>query len=413
MGNNATSTSIVIIDDDPITLSLLAKYLTYYGYDVTTFAEPESALHALQDRPCNLVLLDWLLPQMTGLQLLHKLRQIYPPGVLPVIMITAREDSEDVVTALQAGANDYIAKPLNLPVVVARIQAQLATVRSISVPADASLLGGRYQVQRPLGEGGFGRTYLAQDLHRPGAPLCVVKKLLSVAADDSEKLLRMRHLFHREAQALETLGHYKYIPRLLAYFEQNGQFYLVQEYIEGQSLKEEFAAGKEWSLAEIVGFLKNLLKTLKFIHKHQVIHRDIKPDNIIYSPNRGDYILIDFGAVRENLPEVDPSTASISIGTRGYAPLEQLMGYPEFNSDLYALGMVTLQALTGLPPTELPWKQDTGELDLTPWCNPKTSHLLKIIEGMTRYYTQDRYPTAAAVLKDLHKLEPILARLMA
>lgn len=176
MGTNATNTSIFVIDDDPITLSLLEKYLTYQGYHVSTFAEPEPAFCALQDSPCNLVLLDWLLPQMTGLQLLHKLRQIYPQGVLPVIMITAREETGDIVTALQAGANDYITKPLNLPVVLARIQTQLATVRSISIPADASLLGGRYQVQQPLGEGGFGRTYLARDLHRPGMPLCVVKK---------------------------------------------------------------------------------------------------------------------------------------------------------------------------------------------------------------------------------------------
>ncbi|MEN9216855.1 MAG: response regulator [Gloeomargarita sp. HHBFW_bins_162] len=412
MGTSATNTSILVIDDDPITLSLLQKYLTYQGYDVSTFAEPEAALHALQEKSWDLVLLDWLLPGMTGLQLLHKLRQFYPPGVLPVIMITAREASVDMVTALRAGANDYITKPLNLPVVEARIQSQLATVRSIQIPSNSSLLGGRYQVQRLLGEGGFGRTYLAQDLHRPGAPLCVVKKLLSVAPKEPEKLLRARHLFHREAQALETLGHYKYIPRLLAYFEQNGEFYLVEEYIEGQSLKEQFLAGKDWSLLEIFSFLKNLLKTLKFIHRHQVIHRDIKPDNIIYCPTRGDYILIDFGAVKKVVAESDPELATLSIGTRGYAPIEQLMGFPEWNSDVYAVGMVTMQALTGLPPTDLPWNHHTGELDLTPWRTPKNSHLLNILQGMTRYYSQDRYPSAAAVLKDLGKLEPILMRLM-
>jgi len=407
----ATNTSILIVDDDPITLNLLQKYLSGQGYHVRTCTDPETALTVLGEQVWDMVLLDWLLPSMTGLQLLQRLRQTYPPGVLPVMMITAREDTGDMVTALQAGANDYITKPLNLPVVVARIQAQLATVRSL-VPRTADLLGGRYQLQEVLGEGGFGRTYLAQDWHRPGAPLCVVKKLLSIPAHEPEKLLRARHLFQREAQALETLGHHKHIPRLLAYFEQDGEFYLVEEFIPGPSLKEQFANGQPWRPQEVFSLLKHLLKTLKFIHRHLVIHRDIKPDNIIFSPVRKDYILIDFGAVREVLPQADPLVATLSIGTRGYAPLEQLMGYPEFSSDLYALGMVALQALTGLPPTELPWDHNTGELDCSTWLTPQTTHLLSILTGMTRYYPQDRYPSAAAVLKDLQKLEPVILSLI-
>jgi DNA-binding response OmpR family regulator len=127
------------------------------------------------------------------------------------MMVTTREDSRDVIAALQAGANDYIVKPFDLPVVVARIQAQLATVRSVRLPV-TDLLGGRYQVQQVLGQGGFSRTYLARDWHRPGAPLCVVKKLLSVATDEPEKLLRARRLFYREAQAWELLGHHKIFP---------------------------------------------------------------------------------------------------------------------------------------------------------------------------------------------------------
>ncbi len=409
MTTGGDNTAILIVDDDPITLNLLRKFLTSEGYQVGTCAEPETALAALQAQKWDLVLLDWLLPGMTGLQLLYRLRQAYPPGVLPVIMITAREESTDMVAALHAGANDYITKPLNFSVVAARIQAQLATVRSVQVPTGSPLLGGRYQIQRPLGEGGFGCTYLAQDWHRPGAPLCVVKKLLSIPPRESEKLLRARHLFHREAQVLETLGHYKHIPRLLAYFEEKGEFYLVQEYIAGESLQSQFGAGKVWSFADLVSFLKDLLKTLKFIHRHQVIHRDIKPDNIIYCPTRDNYVLIDFGAVTEFTPEsVDRGT--LAIGTRGYAPLEQLLGYPEFSSDIYALGIVTLQAWTGLPPTELPWNPNTGELDLTPWYTSQTTHWLNLIQGMTRYHSQERYASAAAVLKDLSKLEPILLR---
>jgi len=404
MGRGLNTASILILDDDPVSLSLLEKYIANQGYQVTTYTDPEAALTALTEPVWDLVLLDWLLPGMTGIQVLHRLRQTYPPGVLPVMMVTTREDSRDVIAALQAGANDYIVKPFDLPVVVARIQAQLATVRSVRLPV-TDLLGGRYQVQQVLGQGGFSRTYLARDWHRPGAPLCVVKKLLSVATDEPEKLLRARRLFYREAQALELLGHHKNIPRMLAYFEQEGEFYLVEEFIEGISLQEQLATGQPWAPKEVLRFLKHLLKTLKFIHRHLVIHRDIKPDNIIYSPLRNDYVLIDFGAVRQILPQADVTAPTIAIGTRGYAPLEQLLGYPEFSSDLYALGMVCLQALTGLPPTELPRDQTTGELDCRPWLTPQTSHLLAILTGMTRYYPQDRYPSAVAVLRDVQKLE--------
>ncbi|MCS7292400.1 MAG: protein kinase [Gloeomargarita sp. SKYBB_i_bin120] len=325
-------------------------------------------------------------------------------------MVTGRAASADVVTALQAGANDYITKPLDLPVVAARVAAQLATVRSIQAtkPTLASHLGGRYEILRPLGEGGFGRTYLAQDWHRPGKPLCVVKKLLSVPLTEPEKLRRTRQLFQREARVLENLGHYKHIPRLLAYFEQDGDFYLVEEFIAGPSLRERFADGKPWPVPAVFGLVKNLLKILKFMHRHSVIHRDIKPDNIIYEAASDHYFLIDFGAVKEMSPQPDPYAASVSIGTRGYAPIEQLMGYPEFNSDLYALGMVALQALTGVPPTDLPWDVHNGELDLTPWRTPQNGHLLNILQAMTRYYPQDRYPSAADALRDLNKLEFLL-----
>ncbi|MEN9275267.1 MAG: response regulator [Gloeomargarita sp. GMQP_bins_5] len=244
--------ALLVVDDDPLTRKLLQKFLTQQGgYRVETVGDPATALGRLQAQAWDLVLLDWLLPGMTGLELLRRIRQSYPPGVLPVIMVTGRGSSNDVITALRAGANDYITKPLNLPVVAARVAAQLATVRSIRAQRslNPSLLGGRYEILRPLGQGGFSRTYLAQDWHRPGQPLCVVKKLLSVPPGDPQKLERIRQLFHWEAQVLERLGHYKRIPRLLAYFEQEGNFYLVEEFIAGPTLRERFADGQPRSFA--------------------------------------------------------------------------------------------------------------------------------------------------------------------
>ena len=263
----------------------------------------------------------------------------------------------------------------------------------------------RYTIRKVLGSGGFGETYIAEDTQRPGSPACVVKQLRP--STNNPKLFQLaRRLFQREAETLEKLGKHEQIPQLLAYFEEDQEFYLVQEFIPGQPLSSELSLGKQVPEFRVVAILQELLTILEFVHSHHVIHRDIKPNNIIRRRSDGKLVLIDFGAVKEisQLTEDDRHTGfTVGIGTQGYMPNEQCAGNPRFNSDLYAIGMTAIQALTGLSPSQLTQDKNTGEI---PWKHrAQVSYALaEVLSKMVRYDFRKRYQSATEALQALQSL---------
>ncbi len=267
----------------------------------------------------------------------------------------------------------------------------------------SELLAGHYKVDRVLGAGGFGLTYLAEDMHRPGAPKCVVKHLRPARRDD--KFLQVaRRLFKTEAQILEKLGKHPQIPQLLAYFEQDKEFYLVQEFVEGHPVSDELPVDKKLPEVQVIQLLKEVLKILEFIHEYRVIHRDIKPSNIMRRESDNKIVLIDFGAVKQIQPHElsDQENFTVAIGTRGYAPAEQYAGHPAFCSDIYALGMIGIQALTGIPPYQLN-HSESGDII---WRNLVTvqEDFAQVLDKMVRYHFAVRYQSAAEALEDLEKV---------
>ena len=266
-------------------------------------------------------------------------------------------------------------------------------------------LDGRYEITEVLGSGGFGQTFIAEDLRRPGRPRCVVKQLRPVS-NDPQVFHLSRRLFTREAETLEKLGRHSQIPQLLAYFEEASEFYLVQELIDGHSLRAELRPKQRCSERKVVVLLKDLLEILHFIHRYGVIHRDIKPSNIIRRRSDQKLVLIDFGAVKEIQTQAGDSTQAqtVSIGTRGYMPYEQLAGIPRYSSDIYAVGVVGIQAYTGLSPDRLTEDIQTGELSWpsnTALDSDLSPELKRILEKMTRHDFKQRYQTASEVLNDL------------
>lgn len=268
------------------------------------------------------------------------------------------------------------------------------------------LLGGRYRLLRQLGKGAFGQTFLAEDLHLPNHPACVIKQL-QPQSTDANSMQTARRLFDTEARVLYQLGNHSQIPRLLAHFEENQEFYLAQEFIAGNLIAEELGMDVVWSEAQVISLLHDLLQVLAFVHQQQVIHRDIKPANLIRRKVDGKIVVIDFGAVKrvsQKLDRFDSGEArTIAIGTEGYMPSEQLGGNPHYCSDVYALGIIAIQALTGLPPALLETDIRSGEILWKP-AVPAHADLVSLLNRMVRYDFRDRFSTAIEVLEALWHL---------
>jgi len=272
-------------------------------------------------------------------------------------------------------------------------------------------LGGHYKIISELGVGGFGQTFLAEDLHLPENHRCVIKQLKPQQRDP--KTLEMaRRLFDLEAKVLYKLGNHDQIPRLLAHFEDDQEFYLAQELIEGEPLTQELKDGLPWSETQVIPVLRDLLNVLAFVHQQDVIHRDIKPSNLIRCRQDGRIVLIDFGAVKQVSTQIidrhTGETKTISIGTQGYTPKEQLGGNPRFSSDIYAVGTIAIQALTTIHPRHLTEDPQTGEINWRHHAPQVSSELAAFLDCMVRYDFRARYPTAVEALEALRSISTAL-----
>ncbi len=268
-----------------------------------------------------------------------------------------------------------------------------------------TLLNNRYRVIRTLGSGGFGETFLAEDTQMPSNRRCVIKQLRPIQNNPQIYQL-VQERFQREAAILEDLGGTSnQIPTLYAYFQSDGQFYLVQEWIEGDTLTAKVHEQGLLSESAVREILIHLLPVLEQVHNHRIVHRDIKPDNIILRHRDHKAVLIDFGAVRESMGTVVNSqglpTSSIVIGTPGFMPSEQAAGRPVYSSDLYSLGMTAIYLLTGKQPQELETDSRSGEIIWQRHALSISPTLAGVIDRAIAYHPRDRFATAREMLDAL------------
>ena len=277
-----------------------------------------------------------------------------------------------------------------------------------------TLLNDRYRILKSLGQGGFGKTFLSidekypqnsQDIVFSGHPtpkLCVLKQFFPQCQTIYSNQ-KASELFHQESLRLAELGKHSQIPQLLDTFEQDGKQYLVQEWVDGQTLEQELAEAGPFNEAEIWQLLGDLLPVLQFVHAHQVIHRDIKPSNIIRDQSNRQLFLVDFGAAKYTTGKIWQQTGTM-IGSAEYAAPEQIRGKAVFASDLYSLGVTCLHLLTQMSPFEL---YDCSE-DAWIWraylVEPISPSLEKILCQLVQPATKLRYHFAAEVLLDLNSL---------
>jgi formylglycine-generating enzyme required for sulfatase activity/tRNA A-37 threonylcarbamoyl transferase component Bud32 len=269
------------------------------------------------------------------------------------------------------------------------------------------LLDDRYRPIKFLGEGGFGRTFQAVDEKRLNTP-CVIKQFLPQQAG-SAALQKATELFQQEAKRLQELGKHPQVPDLEAFFSQDGRLYLVQDFIDGQNLLEDFENQGKLNEAQIRIILIELLPVLQFIHDNKVIHRDIKPENIIRSKN-GKLFLIDFGVSKETSGSI-LTRVGTTVGTLGYAPPEQLRGVAYHNSDLYSLAVTCVRLLTG----HFPKSDSSDELfdtNTMEWQWRKyvslSEELTTLLETMLQDIPAKRYQSATEVLAALTNQKTIV-----
>lgn len=269
------------------------------------------------------------------------------------------------------------------------------------------ILAERYILFKLLSSGTFAETYLAEDIHLPDRPRCVVKRLRTESLNaDTLKVARYR--LQTEARMLNLLGSHEQIPHLLANFEENQQLYIAQEFIEGHVLAHELSHGMKWNESQAIAFLQDVLPILQFVHRQNVIHCDVKPQNLIKRGN-GSFALIGFDAAKEisTGTTIQIQTSLTPRVKPGYVPVEQVRGNPRFSSDIYALGMIVVYALTGTPPGELPEDPQSGEV-MWRQGSQVSDRTAAILDKMVRLHDRDRYQSTSEVIEAISALNPPL-----
>ncbi|YAF96536.1 MAG: protein kinase [Nodularia sp. CChRGM 3473] len=273
------------------------------------------------------------------------------------------------------------------------------------------LLKERYRAIKPIGQGGFGRTFLAVDEDKPSKPHCVIKQFYT-QAQGTNTVQKAIELFTQEAVQLDELGKHPQIPELLAYFTQDDRQYLVQEFIKGQNLAQELAQKGAFSETQIWQLLNDLLPVLQFCHAKQVIHRDIKPENIILRESQGEAlrksVLVDFGASKSATGNALNKTGT-SIGTPEYVAPEQIRGRAIFASDIYSLGATCINLLTQRSPF------DSYDINNDTWIwqqylqTPVSHQLSRILDKMLVSIPVRRYQRVEEVIQDLNQQSQVVA----
>lgn len=342
---------VLVVDDEPANIAMMSRWLTRAGYYVTPATNATTALAAVANRHVDIVLLDIVMPSPGGLGVLSEIRNQFPPTLLPVIMVTALDASDDVIESLELGANDYVTKPVDVPVLNARIRSQLrATSESRELARTrirpGTVVGGRYRIVTEIGRGSrsvvFSATHIRLDR------TVAVKVLDATLGWSSEGLER----FRREAVLASRVEHRNVVSPFDFDVTPAGEAYLVMEFVDGESAAEHLRRNGPLPAARCASILEPVARALDRAHAIGVIHRDVKPSNILLSTDPGSepVRLIDFGVASEGI-EASTDAPRRLFGTPQYMAPEQLSGGAvDGRADVYGLGVTLYEMLTGRLP---------------------------------------------------------------
>jgi len=362
--------TILVVDDNDDIRELFVARLRQEGFRVLAASNGPQALERIAADTPSLILLDISMPGMSGLEVLSRVREAHSPVQLPIVMVTARTESEDVVEALGLGANDYVTKPIDLPVVLARVRAQLR-IRQAAAPGVASaddarspaevqpgtVLAGRYLLEARIGSGTFGTVFRAK--HSELGHAVAIKVLQASASANPDSLAR----FRREGITACRVRHPNAVQVMDFGVTPGGVAYLVMELLSGYSLDRELVDGRKVTLSRTVRIMVPVCEALAAAHRHGIVHRDVKPANIFLHLAGGDEVpkVLDFGIARivgEAAADPRVTLEGFIVGTPVYMAPERFRNQPiDGRSDVYSVGITLYQMLTG----RLPFAADQGD----------------------------------------------------
>jgi serine/threonine protein kinase/CheY-like chemotaxis protein len=365
--------TVLVVDDNAENLDLLSRRLARRGYTVLTASGGRAALTLLAQQTVDIILLDIMMPDVNGLDVLQWVRERHSASELPIIMVTARTDTADVVEALGMGANDYVTKPIEFAIVQARVEAQLRmhsgaarALRAAALARDAEpatievgrLIGGKYRLESLIGSGAFGSVYRARHLDLD--QLVAVKVLQTAAARNPDMLER----FQREGIAACRIRHLNAVSVMDFGVTSSGFAFLVMELLEGHSLEEELQRAGRVPLVRTAEILAPLCAVLAHAHASGIVHRDVKPANVFLQLTpQGEIVkMLDFGIARFVDDQATSRRLTVDgniIGTPAYmAPERFRPGATGGAADVYSVGVMLYQMLAG----RLPFPSDETDV---------------------------------------------------
>ncbi len=406
---------ILVVDDNEVNRDMLSRRLKHRGFDVETAANGKEALKLVDAGNYDLILLDIMLPILDGLEVLRILRQTYPANELPIIMAAAKDRSEDVVEALELGANDYVTKPIDFPVALARVQSHLRQKFSSNpkgpklaeaAPQEigtGAVLADKYQLEELLGTGNFGAVYKAMHLNLQRS--VAIKVLQTSMAPTSEALAR----FQREGILACRVEHPNAVSVMDFGITSTGTAYLVMELLNGRSLAEELKERPILHPIRCAQILRPICEALSEAHRAGVVHRDIKPSNIFLHQSRAGEIVkvLDFGIAKfvGDVAGEDPLEVEGSILGTYMAPERFSNEACDGRSDVYSLGILLYRMLTGSTPFRskdmmavvLQHTRETSP-QIAPWNGQVTLEIEAVVMKALSKKMQDR-PSPAELAK--------------
>ncbi len=410
--DSSNQAKILIVDDNPYNLEVLSRRLERRGFETLCADNGKESLRLIQAQELDLVLLDIMMPGMSGIEVLVEVRKTFSKTALPIIMVTSRGESEDVVDALNMGANDYVMKPIDFPVALARIQTQLSQKREVSKISNTKLtysfiVGeyfGHYLIKEKVGQGGMGAVY---KVHDPSLDRTVALKVILPGHELTKAQVER---FNREAKAIAKIKH----PNIVTVYQigEMPQHHFTMDFIEGTNLSR-LIKDRSLSAPEAVQLCSKIASALHTAHEKGIIHRDLKPSNIMIDGQNEPH-LMDFGLAKmESEGESITLTGDI-LGTPEYMAPEQVdasCGEVDTRCDLYSLGVILYEMLCWEPPfTGTPVRVLWQKLNQTPSApsllNPELSPELDdiCIKSLAKM-AEDRFQNALSMKGQLDGLK--------